>query len=348
MCIPFDQAYLVHQLVASYGLLDQCYYIRVVPFHRDPLRRFHSIDYIDFLHQLSDNEEDHDQQECDAYGLSYDCPPFPRLYETVSYLAASSVAGVQALIHGQCDVVLNWFGGWHHGRSSEASGYCYTNDIVLAILTLLEQGYKRVLYLDLDLHHGDGVEDAFSHTNKVLTLSIHKRETGFFPGTGDLFDGQGKRPNHIINVPLANGITDSMYIKVFDSIVLNAVRKYSPQVILCQCGADTLSGDRMVSFNLTEKTYEHIVPSLLSFNTPIMFLGGGGYNHTNTAKLWTVISGLVLGRSLETAIPEHSYFLSYGPDYELSIYAGFIPNLNDEPSLEEKVAKVESYIASLS
>ena len=102
------------------------------------------------------------------------------------------MTGADLLVGRRVRVALNWAGGWHHARRDSASGFCYVNDIVLAIHRL-QAAFKRVMYVDLDVHHGDGVEDAFSSTDKVMTLSIHKMETGFFPGTGACTDtGYGK------------------------------------------------------------------------------------------------------------------------------------------------------------
>lgn len=116
------------------------------------------------------------------FGIGYDCPAFPNIYETISHIAGSTLTAAKAIANAKCSIAINWFGGWHHSHQSEASGYCYVNDIVIAILYLLQKGFQKILYVDLDLHHGDAVENAFSHTSKVMTVSFHKYELGFFPG----------------------------------------------------------------------------------------------------------------------------------------------------------------------
>ncbi|KAH9517090.1 Histone deacetylase 8 [Dermatophagoides farinae] len=334
------RAILVHQLIGAYHLFDNCYRVQVdQPLDENQLRKFHSIEFLNYLRQISiDSDKMDDDDENDQFGLNYDCPPFSDMFKTIGYLAASSIAAANAIISGQCSIVLNWFGGWHHGHRDEASGFCYTNDIVFAILTFLENGFDKILYIDLDLHHGNGVEQAFVHTNKVLCLSLHKYEFGFFPDTGHINDiGLFRGKYHSINMPLRNGINDDQYIEIFDKIINRLIPKYQPQVIICQCGADGLSGDRMKSFNLTSRTYLHCIEKLLEIRLPLLILGGGGYHHTNTAKLWTLITAKVFGQKLNPNIPDHEFFLYYGPDYDLSITESMLPNENDPQEYNEKL-----------
>lgn len=296
-----------------------------------------------------ENEDILDDEDCDAFGLGYDCFPIPHLYTTISYLAASSISAAKAIINKQCHMVVNWFGGWHHGFKDEASGFCYTNDIVLMILTFLENGFKRILYIDLDLHHGNAVEDAFSHTDKVVTFSIHKSEFGFFPGTGAITDiGSSKGKYYSINMPLSDGINDQQYTSIFSRIINKLIPKYQPQVVICQCGADTLTGDRMNSFNLTLDSYNNCINKIITFGTPAVFLGGGGYNIVNTAKLWTSITATVLGKTLDENIPEHDLFIHYGPSYELTINASTRPNHNGTETVENNLQMILANIDQMS
>ena len=125
------------------------------------------------------------------FNVGEDCPVFDGLYEFCSIRAGGSVAGAIKLNKQSTDIAVNWGGGLHHAKKSEASGFCYVNDIVLAILELLKY-HQRVLYIDIDVHHGDGVEEAFYTTDRVMTVSVHKYGE-YFPGTGDLRDiGAGK------------------------------------------------------------------------------------------------------------------------------------------------------------
>ena len=116
---------------------------------------------------------------------TFDCPGFEGLFDFCRLAAGGSIDAADLIIAGEGDIVINWSGGFHHGKKTEASGFCYVNDIVLCILELLKV-YPRVLYLDIDVHHGDGVEEAFYNTNRVMTVSFHEFDEDFFPGTGPL------------------------------------------------------------------------------------------------------------------------------------------------------------------
>ena len=187
------------------------------------------------------------------------------------------------LNHGQVDIAINWSGGLHHAKKSEASGFCYINDIVLAILELLKY-HPRVLYIDIDIHHGDGVEEAFYTTDRVMTVSFHKFGD-FFPGTGDLKDDGAERGKYYsVNVPLQDGIDDRSYVALFKAVISKVMEVYRPTAIVLQCGADSLTGDRLGCFNLTVKGHGECVRYVKSFGVPLLVMGGGGYNIRNVSR----------------------------------------------------------------
>jgi len=139
----------------------------------------------------------------------------------------------------------------HHAKKAECSGFCYTNDIVLAILELLRY-HPRVLYIDIDVHHGDGVEEAFYLSDRVMCVSFHRHGDGFFPQTGALTDsGAGAGKNHSLNFPMQDGMDDDNYQRLFASIIGAVMQNYKPTAIVLQCGADSLTGDKLGPFNLT-------------------------------------------------------------------------------------------------
>lgn len=334
---------MVHELIKAYGLTKKCRLIEGMAANESQMRSFHSEDYLNFIKQMTETDDDSsDEFINDEFGIGYDCPPLPRLYQLMTYIAGSSICAANAIIKKMCDIAINWFGGWHHSNRDEASGYCYTNDIVLSILHLLDNGFNKVLYIDLDLHHGDGVQNAFAHTNKVLTLSLHKYEMGFFPGTGDTSDlGVGNKGKyHSINIPLKDGMTDECYVNVFKKVMDKIKKCFASQVIVCQCGADGLSGDPMNGFNLTIDGYSQCIQYLIEMNIPLILLGGGGYHPLNTARLWTALTATALNVDLDNDIPDHSCFLSYRPSYELKIEAGLRPNLNSNQYIQNVLEKV--------
>ena len=219
--IPDDRTSMTLSLIKSFDLLKEVKRIDARRATREELLQFHSSDYLDFCSKatacddIEKLEMESDANGDDVYGFAYDCPLVEDMDGLISWLAGGSLAAAESLISNECTKTMNWGGGWHHSHRDHASGFCYVNDIVLAILKLRKK-YDRILYIDLDVHHGDGVEDAFSHSNKVFTFSIHNKEPGFFPGTGAVSDvGGGKGKYFTLNIPLKEGADDSTFHEVF-------------------------------------------------------------------------------------------------------------------------------------
>lgn len=199
-------------------------------------------------------------------------------------------------------VAINWMGGRHHAKREEAGGLCFVNDAVLGLLQLVNH-FERVLYMDIDIHHGDGTEEAFRYSKQVLTVSCHLHDAGFYPGSGDIDEiGEGKAKYFTINVPFKPGVTDQQYTKVFDSIINEAMSAFMPQAIVLVCGADCLSGDPLGGFNLTLHGVEHCVRTLLGLNLPLLILGGGGYHLPSSARLAAIVTALCLNTPLPDKI----------------------------------------------
>lgn len=237
---------------------------------------------------------------------------------------------------GTSDIAINWAGGLHHAKKEEASGFCYVADCVLGILTLLER-YERVMYIDIDIHHGDGVEEAFYTTNRVLTLSFHKYGN-FFPGTGALDDiGIGKGKYFTCNVPLKDGMDDEAYERIFRPVVKSLIDWYKPGAILLQCGSDSLAGDRIGCFNLTLKGHANCVKYVKSFGIPLLVTGGGGYTVRNVSRCWAYETAVLLDEEISNELPGNPYFGYYGPDYlngyHLHISRSNMANQNSEADL---------------
>jgi acetoin utilization deacetylase AcuC-like enzyme len=255
-----------------------------------------------------------DKIRFNVYG---DCPGFTSVYEFCQYYASGSVDGAQKLINGEADIAINWAGGLHHARKDEASGFCYINDIVLGILELLRY-HPRVLYIDIDVHHGDGVQDAFYLTDRVMCLSFHKYGDGFFPGTGDMYEiGQGRGKYYSVNVPFKDGIDDQGYLSVFKPVVQAIMDTYKPTAVVLQCGADSLRGDRIGSFNVSFDGHAECVSFVKSFNLPMLVVGGGGYTIRNVARCWCNETAVLVGDNVPNEIPTNDYNAHYAPDYLL-------------------------------
>ena len=266
----------------------------------------------------------------DIFGLGYDCDIFPHIYNYISYVAGATLTAVNILLNKKADIAINFNGGWHHAHVNEAAGFCYVNDIAIGILHALKK-HKRVLYIDLDVHHGDAVEEAFAFSKKVFTFSLHKYGKGFFPGSGSLeSSGKGGAKNYSVNVPLHDGVDDNMYCHIFKSLFSKIADNFQPELIVCQCGADALAGDPLGAFNLTSESFKFCINEISKKGKPLLILGGGGYNFVNTAKCWTEIISSLLGKKLNSDIPEHDYLEHYGPDYLLDIRKSNKKNENTE------------------
>uniref|UniRef100_A0A8C4Q6W0 Histone deacetylase 8 n=1 Tax=Eptatretus burgeri TaxID=7764 RepID=A0A8C4Q6W0_EPTBU len=338
------RASMVHLLIKAYGLLKFMRVIAPRMASHDDLAAFHSDAYLSHFELVSREGEDADLPESQQYGLGYDCPVMEGVFEYAAAVAGATLTAAEGLRNGVCDVALNWAGGWHHAKKDEASGFCYVNDVVLGILKLREQ-FQRVLYIDFDLHHGDGVEDAFSFTPKVVTLSFHKFSPGFFPGTGDIAEvGLGRGRFYSINVPLSDGIADEKYVDICHSVLQAVNTTFLPEAVVCQFGADTLAGDPMCSFNLTPKGLGQCLQIVLGWQKPTLLLGGGGYHLANTARCWTYLTALVLDQVLASEIPEHQFFPEYGPDYVLEVTPGCRSDTNNPAHLDQVLAEIRAVV----
>ena len=312
---------LTKSLILSYGMHTamDAYVSRAAT--KDELKEFHKDDYVDFLSVATPANIYDMYPELAAgpgysspvYGVGDDCPIFDGLFPYCALYTGASVDAARKLCNHQSDIAINWSGGLHHAKKGEASGFCYINDIVLAILQLLRH-HPRVLYIDIDVHHGDGVEQAFWSTDRVMCVSFHKYDKEiFFPGTGPLEstgpihpDNPGR--NYTINVPLNDGIDDESYAYLFQNIVGPAVEVYRPTAIVLQCGADSLGHDRLGCFNLNIRGHGSCVSYVKSFNLPLLVVGGGGYTPRNVARAWAHETSICIGadKTLNPELPSHT------------------------------------------
>ncbi|CAJ0916907.1 unnamed protein product, partial [Mesorhabditis belari] len=241
------------------------------------------------------------------FNVGEDCPLFDGLYEFCQLSSGGSLAAAVKLNKQKADIAINWMGGLHHAKRARLAVSATQNDIVLGILELLKY-HKRVLYVDIDVHHGDGVEEAFFTTDRVMTVSFHKYGD-FFPGTGELKDvGVGKGKYYSLNVPLKDGITDEAYQSIFKPIMTKVMEKYQPTAVVLQCGADSLHGDRLGPFNLTLKGHGACASFFRDYNVPLMMLGGGGYTPRNVARCWAYETAIALDREVANVLPYNDYF----------------------------------------
>ncbi|CZT06620.1 probable histone deacetylase RpdA [Rhynchosporium agropyri] len=333
---------LAHSLIMNYGTYKHMEIYRAKPATRYEMTQFHTDEYIDFLQKVTPDNMDTYSKEQGKYNVGDDCPVFDGLFEFCGISAGGSMEGAARLNRGKCDIAINWAGGLHHAKKSEASGFCYVNDIVLGIIELL-RFKKRVLYIDIDVHHGDGVEEAFYTTDRVMTVSFHKYGE-YFPGTGELRDiGVGQGKNYAVNFPLRDGIDDITYKSIFEPVIKAVMDYYQPEAVVLQCGGDSLSGDRLGCFNLSMRGHANCVKFVKSFNLPTLVLGGGGYTMRNVARTWAYETGILVGEELDSTLPYNEYYEYYGPDYELDVRASNMDNANSKDYLEKiKIQVIEN------
>ncbi|KAF9812747.1 hypothetical protein IEO21_05997 [Rhodonia placenta] len=323
---------MTHELVSAYGMLDKMHILRAKRASAESMTRFHTDEYIHFLSRVT--PENFRQLTFDGtrFLIGDDNPAFEGVFEFCSISAGGSLAAAQRLASGATDIAINWAGGLHHAKKREASGFCYINDIVLAILELL-RSVPRVLYIDIDCHHGDGVEEAFYTTDRVMTCSFHKYGE-YFPGTGTLDDrGRGRGKGYAVNVPLRDGITDESFRSVFEPVIDKIMEVFRPSAIVLQCGADSLAGDRLGCFNLSMQGHANCLQYVRALNMPLILLGGGGYTVKNVARTWAYETACALGiqDDIDPNLPWNEYFEWFGPRYRLEV----LPNNMDDMNMRD-------------
>ncbi|KAF2711846.1 hypothetical protein K504DRAFT_532369 [Pleomassaria siparia CBS 279.74] len=308
---------LTKQLIVAYGLEYTMDLYEPRPASLQELSIFHDRDYLAFLSQVTPQNMKPDDNSYLSFGFggdSNDCPVFDGLWNYVSLYSGASMHAAQNLLNNQSDIAINWSGGLHHAKKNLASGFCYVNDIVLAIQLLLTQ-HQRVLYIDIDVHHGDGVEQAFESTDRVFTLSYHKYgfdRSGFpfFPGTGGIHETGPTDPlnfgkGHSLNIPIEDGIDDDQYKWLFKTVTGAVVDKYRPTAIVLQSGADSLGGDRLGRFNLNIKAHGFCIETVKNYGRPLVLIGGGGYTPRNVARTWCHETAVCVGANLHDDLPPH-------------------------------------------
>jgi acetoin utilization protein AcuC len=256
------------------------------PADRLVLKKFHSPRYLHTLQMASKGQW---ESEALSMGLgTSDCPVFNGMYEYAVLAVGATLTGARLILDGKARAAFNPSGGFHHAHPERASGFCYINDVALACYVLAEQG-KKVLYLDVDVHHGDGVAYAFYDRNDVMTISLHQNPRTLFPGTGFEDEiGSGPGRGYCVNIPLPIGTYDAAYLHAIKTVVLPLIRAFNPDVFVFELGADALAGDPLANLAISNNVYAEIIKKLLAFNKPILMTGGGGYNLNNTVRAWAL------------------------------------------------------------
>lgn len=294
---------LAFELICAYGLdkPPSTLVTEYEPVSEEDLLTFHGRDYLSCLREFSAATE---PRADFRYGLGdLENPVFHGLYDWACLSTAGTVEAVRLVTDGGYDIAFNLAGGWHHAHQSKASGFSYINDAVIAINKLLARG-KRVVYLDIDAHHGDGVQEAFYDTDQVLTISLHESGAYFFPGTGFEHEtGVGKGDGFSVNIPFLAHTDDALFMKAFDEVAFPLIAGFDPDVIFTQLGADTFRTDPLTRLEITTHSYSYVLRKLKALRIPWVAVGGGGYDAINVARAWTIAWAIMNGTELPPRLP---------------------------------------------
>lgn len=246
-----------------------------------------------------------------GHGLdTSDNPIFPHMHDLSALIAGGSVTAARAIASGQVDRAVNIAGGLHHAMADYASGFCIYNDAALAIRALLDSGVQRIAYVDIDVHHGDGVQAAFYGDPRVLTVSIHESPLSLWPGTGWPAEyGRGPAAGTAVNVPLPAGTGDAGWLRAYYAVVPGVVQAFRPEVLVTQHGADSHREDPLADLNLSVDGHLASYRALRDLAETAaggrwLALGGGGYSVVRVVpRSWTHLLATVLDRDLDPRRP---------------------------------------------
>ena len=295
----------------------------------------HTPEYIDATRRAGDGE--HGPWARFGYGPG-DNPIFDRMHEAGAIVAGATVAGAQAVFSGRVEHAFNAAGGLHHAMPSRASGFCVYDDPAVAIAWMLGQGAEKIAYVDVDVHHGDGVQAIFYDDPRVLTISIHEYapHIGFFPGTGGPGETGGRAaPGSAINLPLDPGTGDDDWLEAFLHVVPPAVKAFEPDVLVTQLGCDTHASDPLAHLRLTTATYRATARILheLAHEAAAgrwVATGGGGYQWASVVpRAWTIAFAEMAGAELADELP------AGWVERASSISGALVPTTLSEPRIAE-------------
>ena len=301
---------LTVSLIRAIGLTDATSVSTLgrAPFTDDDVLRLHDEDYVDTVRRLSAKPHPSGAPE---RGLGFgDNPVFRGMHDASLEVCGASVAAARAVWEGRAVHAFNPAGGLHHAFRDRASGFCIYNDPAFAITALLDAGAQRVAYVDVDTHHGDGVQALFYDDPRVLTLSLHESGRYLFPGTGFAHEvGSGDARGTKLNVPLAPATPGEVYIEAFDAVVGPALDAFRPEVLVTQLGCDTHATDPLAHLALTTDDYAALAARLHALahehtGGRWVATGGGGYQVANVVpRAWTIYFAELTGGDLPHEIP---------------------------------------------
>ncbi len=300
------------------------------PLQEDLLYLFHTREYVNILRQAGAGEFTFDMLNS---GLgTEDNPIFPSMYPLALKASGGTYHGARMLARDEARFVFNPVGGFHHAGRDHAEGFCYINDIAIAIAALVKEG-MRVACIDIDAHHGNGVQDAFYRTDSVLTISIHESGETLYAGAGcehETDSGAGRGYN--VKLPLLAGTDDEVYVSAFQTVVPPLVEAFRPDIVFAVIGCDTHKDDPLAHLNLTSNGYVSTIDTINRISPKVIALGAGGYNIFKTAALWAQAWATFCGLTPEDQTAGMVGGMMYGPE----VHSG---RLDDPPFVLSGAAK---------
>jgi len=285
--LKIERLRLTFELCKAYGLfeLPEAVLIETNPATESEILRFHTPEYVRVLREASQGTF----RGLYPHGLGPgDNPIFEGLWEWSLLHTGATLQCAKLVADKTVNVAFNIAGGLHHAGPDRASGFCYVNDVGIAITYLLGAG-RRVAFVDVDAHHCNAVQEAFYTDDRVLVVSLHESGETLYPWGGyesEIGDGPGRGFN--VNVPLLAGTDDEVYVEAFRQVVPPILKAFAPDIVLAELGADTMISDPLTHLRLTNNGYYAVVRDLCSLSPALVGLGGGGYDVYRSARCWTL------------------------------------------------------------
>ena len=323
-----------YELLQAYGAFEDASQVRAPrPATEAELATFHTQEYIDAVKSFSQNKGLENLARFNFSSMG-DNPVYPGIYDASTLSTGASIVAAEILARREVKNAFTISGGLHHAAAGHASGFCVFNDPVVAINYLLGQGLK-VAYVDIDAHHGDGVQAAFYDTDAVLTISTHESGQFLFPGTGFVNElGAGKGRGYSVNVPLFPYTSDETYLWAFGEVVIPLVRAFGPDVLVTQLGIDTHFQDPITHLRLTSEAFSGAVQAFGFLGLPWLATGGGGYNLGAVARCWTLAYGVMIQRRWPQEIPS-----GYAARYDM----GQLRDEDIKPAAPDLQGQIDAY-----
>ena len=301
-----------YELLEAYGAFDAPNVSLVSPraASNDELLWYHSPEYIEAVRRLNDGDLSVDQLRFN-FGPG-DNPAYQGIYDASALSTGATMTAVELLLSDEVDAAFSISGGLHHAMPSYAYGFCVFNDPVIGIKRLLAEG-MRVAYVDIDCHHGDGVQHAFYDTDGVMTISLHESGAFLFPGTGHTQEiGAGRGRGYSVNVPLYPYTTDEVYLWAVREVAMPLLRRFRPDALVTQLGIDSHFKDPITHLALSVQGHAAVVEELASLGVgKWLALGGGGYDLQAVARAWALDFAVMSEQRLSANIPQ-AYSEKYG------------------------------------